>query len=51
MCKVKAQGWEHSQIKGVYDEVIMKSRRPFWECPFITTKGIPIHRVISLDFE
>jgi hypothetical protein len=51
MCRVKAQGWEHSQFKGVYDEAITKFRRAFWECPFATTKGIPIHQVILVDFE
>jgi len=33
MCRVKAQGWEHSQTKRVYDEAITKSRKAFWECP------------------
>jgi hypothetical protein len=33
MCRIKAQGQEHSQIKGVYDKAIAKSKKAFWECP------------------
>jgi hypothetical protein len=51
MCRVKAQSQEHSQTKEFYDETIAKSRRAFWECPFITTKDVLICQVISIDFE
>jgi hypothetical protein len=33
VCRVKAQGWEHLQTKGVYDEAIAKSKKAFLECP------------------